>query len=158
MRQPGFDGKYEPIKTTIENPYRKGEQEQVIVNRRESNAYTLRLGPAQQAAYDYVRRLWEQTGAWRNAAIDPSHEPVDCSSFRDPLPESVAEAFGRIRDIYLELGFDYIHIDRAVRWGLGYKEIAEIELKRPPRHVEIQEMRALVRQAFNRLAKILNYA
>jgi len=151
MNQPGFDNKYLPVKDEVDNPYRKGERETVVRNLRESNAATLRLGPAQAQAYDRVWRLYYMMGYWRDGAIDPTKEPVDCQQTPDPYPEGAAHASKEIDHLAKTLGDDWLLIEQTCLWGRGFKEVANIMFGPTSTRTQIDEARFHVKHAYNRL-------
>lgn len=151
MNQPGYDGKYHPVPVTIESPYEKGEYEERVRNLRESNASTLRLGPAQAQAYDRVWRLYYMMGYWRDGAIDPTKEPVDCQQMPDPYPEGAAHASKEVQNLAKTLGDDWLLIEQTCLWGRGFKEVAQIMFGDDPSRSQVDEARFHVKHAYNRL-------
>jgi len=152
MKNPtGYDGKYFPVPDSVENPYRKGESEPVVRNLRESNAWTLRLGPAQREAYNQVWKLYYEIGHWRGGAIDPTKEPVDSQQVPDPYQESAANASKQIGHLMETLGDDWVFIEQTCLWGRGFKEVANMLFGPSPRRSQIDEARFHVKHAYNRL-------
>ena len=152
MRQPGYDGKYFPVLDTVENPYNKGEREKVVRNLRESNAATLRLGPAQAEAYNRAWKLYYRMGCWRNGAVNPTKEPVDCQQTPDPHSEEAAHASKEIEHYAKILGDDWRLIEQTCLWGRGFKEIAQIIFGPNPTRKQIEQATFHVKHAYNRLS------
>lgn len=150
MNQPGYDGKYYPVQDTVENPYGRGEHEPVVRNLRESNAATLRLGPAQTRAHNLVWKLYYAMGYWRDGAIDPTKEPVDCQQVPDPYPEAAANASKEIDELSKSLGDDWLLIEQTCLWGRGYREVAKIMFGEPSR-TQVEQATIHVKHAYNRL-------
>lgn len=164
---PGYDGKYLPVHDTVDNPYRKGESETVVRNLRESNTYTLRLGPAQERAYNKFWELCYKAGYSKQMAIDPSNEPVDGGGFRDPIPASAldgATKLGRISNEpshqeYPGIGKEKFHLIWATCIiGLGYKEIANIEFGESHKRSDVDFVRFNVKASYNDLARYFGYS
>lgn len=146
-----LDENREYAPATIENPYQPGTFQAAVVNRRESNARTLRLGPAQAEAYNRVWALYYKAGYHRQGAVDPSNEPVDCSRSADPLPLSVAEANSRLNQLRSEIGEEWwVFIELTCKHGYGYREIAAMKLGCEPGRGDLDETVFQVKTAWNR--------
>jgi len=148
--KPGFENQRELAAVGVDNPYRKGEKETVVKNLRESNARTLRLGPAQTLAYDRVWKLYYMMGHWRNGAVDPSNEPVDCQQVVDTLPEAAAHASQEVKALREALGDDWLLIEATCLYGLGFKEMARVLFGQDKR-TNCDEARFMVKAAYNKL-------
>lgn len=135
----------------VDNPFRPGEKEPVVKNARESNAKTLRLGPAQSEAYYRIWNLYYQAGYGRQQAVDPSNEPVDCQNVRDWFPERAANANRELNWYRKTIGDEWIYIELTCLHGYGYKEVAGMEWGREPSKDEIQETRYRIRSTYNAL-------
>lgn len=147
---PGFDGKFEPGARKVDSPY-DGTAEVVPFNLRESNARTLRLGPAQTEAFDLVWRLYYKAGYFRQGAVDTTKEPVDGGGMRDPLPLQACEATREIARLQHAIGDDEWKLVKITCLdGLNYRQVAEIMFKAPT-HSQVQQATWHVKTAYNKL-------
>lgn len=152
------DGNIELTTRQVDNPYRKGKTEIVPFNARESNARTLRLGTAQEAAYNHVWRLWYKAGHHANGAMDTSREPVDGGGANDPLPLKAFEAAQELNNLRKSIGkHDWRLIEITCLDGLNYREVATLMFGTP---TQTQKLEASwhVKSAYNRLTVELGLA
>lgn len=141
---------YQPAR--VENPFRPGTYEGVVVNARESNARTLRLGKAQTEAHDRIWALHYKAGYYRQGAIDPSNEPVDCQQVSDPIPLRVIRAGQQLRALRDFIGDDYALIEMTCLYGLGFRETARVAFGRDPSRRELDEVTMRTKIAYNKAA------
>lgn len=152
------DGKMELTTRQVDNPYDKGKTEIVPFNAKESNARTLRLGKAQEQAYNHIWRLWYQAGHHANGAMDTTKEPVDGGGGIDPLPLKACEANDELNNLKKTLGaHDFRLIEITCLDGLNYKEVATIMFGKPTQ-TQKQEATWHVKTAYNRLTVELGLA
>lgn len=157
--KPGYDGKVEIHARQVDSPYDSGKQEVVTINVRESNSRTLNLGPAQEAAYLYVYRLWYKAGHHRNGAIDPSNEPVDGGGWSDPFQETAMDAAKELVNLRKVIGkTDWRFIEITCLDGLNYGQVARVMYGREPTGTETKEASWHVKSAYNKLTVELGYS
>lgn len=152
-KQTGYlDENREYAPARIENPYQPGAFQAAVVNKRESNARTLNLGPAQGEAYNRVWALYYRAGYNRQGAVDPSNEPVDCSRGGDPFPLSVAQANERLNHLRTAIGEEWwVFIELTCKHGHGYRDIAGMKLHGEPSRSDIDETRWQIKTAWNKV-------
>ena len=156
---PGYDGGKVNIGTRqVESPY-DGKGEVVPFNLRESNARTLRLGPAQTMAYDHMWALWYAAGHARQMGLDPSREPVDGGGHTDPLPLRAFQAAQELRDIGQAISRDRFNlIQMTCLDGMGYSEVAHYIYGRDLKRTQIEAASVLVKNAYNAATVHLGFA
>ncbi len=152
---PGYDGKMELKTRQVGNPYDAGETEIVQFNMRESNARTLRLGEAQEQAYNRILGLWHQAGRLGYGSMDTAREPVDGGGTGDPWPLRAVEAAEKLNKLREALGRDdWKFIEITCLGGLGYQEVARIMFVEPGQK-QIDRATGLVKTAYDHLMVVL---
>jgi len=148
---PGYESKMELTTRQVGNPYDAGETEIVQFNARESNARTLRLGEAQEQAYNRVLGLWHRAGRHAYGSMDTAREPVDGGGTGDPWPLRAVEAAEKLNKLRKALGRDdWRLIEITCLDGLGYEDVARIMFVEPGQ-IQIRKATWFVKAAFDHL-------
>jgi hypothetical protein len=107
-KSPGHEGRFELGSRLIDDPLEPGAHVLAAVNVRESAIAHMasrgRLDPAQEAAGERFRALWEQAGIGRSRGIDFSQEAVDGGRLGDPVSDALVRAARELSDALAAVG------------------------------------------------------
>lgn len=158
---PGYEDRREEVAGKAENPYQRGEAQEVTRNVRESNL-GLMLARKQIDAPQHRAGMWflarfERARASAMAS-DPAREFVDSSRRNDPIAQRIIEAVMDLAEVAPILGKPgLIIVELVCGEGLNVAEAADRILGRPSSQFEKKVTGWLLRGSLDALAEHLGF-